>query len=109
MLHFLLQFCNEALDPASSIYKHIGIAVSHDNHSELIDDVKEQLLMHEGMNQLLLFLTSPAGVGKTTVIKAAEQFCYKFCSSSNILWSDTSFFYTAYTGSAALAFGGRPS
>ena len=59
------------------------------------------------MYQLLLFLTGPAGAGKTTAIKAAERFCFEFCSSCNVLWSDTTFFYTAYTGSAASAFGGR--
>jgi type II secretory pathway predicted ATPase ExeA len=106
MLHFLLRFLNEAPDPASSIYKHIGIAVSHDDHSKFIDDVKEQLLACGGMYQLLLFLMGPAGAGKTTVIRAAEQFCYELCLSCNILRLDTSFFYKAYTGSAAPAFGG---
>ena len=103
---FLLQFVNEALDPSSSIYKHIGIAASHDDHSKFIDDVKEQLLTCEGMYQSLLFLMGPAGAGKTTVIRAAEQFCYELCSSCNILRLDTSFFYKAYTRSAAPAFGG---
>ena len=56
---------------------------------------------------MLLFLTRLAGAGKTTAIKAAKQFCYEFCSSCNIMWTDTSFFYTACTGSAAYAFGGR--
>ena len=57
---------------------------------------------------MLLFLTGPAGAGKTTALKAAEQFCFEFCSPYNILWLDTSFFYTAtaYTGSAASASGG---
>ena len=56
---------------------------------------------------MLLFLTGPAGVGKTTAIKADKRFCFEFCSSCNIMWTDTSFFYTAYTGSAASAFEGR--
>ena len=56
---------------------------------------------------MLLFLTRLAGAGKTTAIKAAEQFCFEFCSSCNIMWTDKSFFYTAYTGSAASTFGGR--
>ena len=56
---------------------------------------------------MLLFLTGPAGAGKTTAIKAAETFCFQFCTSAGIMWTETSFFYTAYTGSAASAFGGR--
>ena len=56
---------------------------------------------------MLLFLTGPAGAGKTTAIKAAETFCFQFCTSAGILWTETTFFYTAYTGSAASAFGGR--
>ena len=30
-----------------------------------------------------------------------------FCTSAGILWTETTFFYMAYTGSAASAFGGR--
>ena len=59
------------------------------------------------MDQLLLFLTGPTGAGKTTVIKAAEQFYYEFCSLCSIMWTDTTNFYTLFTGSAASAFGGQ--
>ena len=43
---------------------------------------------------------------KTTAIKAAETFCYRFSMHAGIRWTDTKFFYTAYTGLAASAFGG---
>lgn len=69
---FLLQFLNDALDPSSLVYKQIGLALHNTNHSDLIDDIKMQLLTRGGMYQLLLFLTGPAGAGKTTAIKAAE-------------------------------------
>ena len=104
---FLLQIINETLDPASSIHKQVGVSISMEDNSELIDNIKQQLLAWGGIDQLPLFLTRPAGAGKTTAINAAEQFCFDFCSSCNIIWMDTSFFYTAYTGSAASAFGGR--
>ena len=68
---------------------------------------KELLMSRGGQEQLRLFLTGPAGAGKTTAIKAAETFCYRFCLSAGIPWTPTTFFYTAYTGSAASAFGGR--
>jgi len=52
--------------------------------------------------------SSLVGTGKTTAIKAAEHFCYECCLSWKIMWADTSFLYTAYTGPAASAsaFGG---
>jgi len=103
---FLLQLLKEALDPKSIVHTQIGLAMSQDDNSVMIDGIKEQLLARGGMDQPLLFLTGPAGAGKTTAIKAAELFCYEFCSSCNIMWTDTSFFYTVYKGSAASAFGG---
>ena len=51
---------------------------------------------------LVMFLTGPAGVGKTTAVKLAQCFCFKFCQAVSILWSDRTFLFTAYTGSAAL-------
>ena len=68
---FLLELLNEALDPTSSVHRQMGVTISLDNNSELIDNLKEQLLVHEGMDQMLLFLTGPAGPGKTTALKAA--------------------------------------
>ena len=69
--------------------------------------VKKLLKSRGGTEQLRLFLTGPAGAGKTTAIKAAETFCFRFSMHCGIRWTDTTFFYTAYTGSAASAFGGR--
>ena len=80
--------------------------LSQDQQSSL-NTVKKLLKSRGGEDQLRLFLTGPAGAGKTTAIKAAETFCYRFCMHAGIQWTDTSFFYTAYTGSAASAFGGR--
>jgi hypothetical protein len=103
----LLQLLNDALDPTSSVHAQIGIAISQDDNCDMIDNIREQLLVRGGMDQLLLFLTGSVGAGKTTTIKAAERFCYEICSSCNIMWTYTSFFYTAYTGLAASAFGGH--
>ena len=82
---FLLQSLNKALDPTSCVCRQIGIAISPEDNSEMIDDITEQFLTREGMDQLLLFLTGQAGAGKTTAIKAAEWFCYEFCSSCYIM------------------------
>ena len=72
-----------------------------------IQKLEKQLHARGGKDQLRLFLTGPAGAGKTTALKAAEHFCFEFCSFCGIPWYPTTFFYTAYTGAAASAFGGR--
>lgn len=105
--NFLLQLINEALDPTSSVYKHVRVSLYMGDNSELIDDVKEQLLAHGSVDRMLLFLTGPGGAGLTTAIKTAKRFCFEFCSACNIMWTDATFFYKASTGSAASAFGGR--
>jgi putative protein kinase ArgK-like GTPase of G3E family len=66
----------------------------------------KKLKARGGMEQLIMFLTGPAGAGKSTAVTVAQRFCFKFCQAVGILWSDRTFFPTAYTGSAALLFGG---
>ncbi len=39
-------------------------------------------------------------------MKIAQQFCYEYCIAVGIMWSDKTFIFTAYTGSAASLFGG---
>jgi hypothetical protein len=59
-----------------------------------------------GREQMLLFLMGPAGSGKSTAVMVAQQFCYEFCPAVGVMWSDTTFLFTVYTGSAAFLFGG---
>ncbi len=59
-----------------------------------------------GQEQLLLFLTGPAGSGKSTAMRVAEKFCYEFCLAVGVMWSDTTFLCSAYTGSTASLIGG---
>ena len=53
-----------------------------------------------------MFATGLAGAGKSTGIKVAQRFCYEFCKAASIMWNDNTFYFTAYTGSAAATFGG---
>jgi hypothetical protein len=53
-----------------------------------------------------MFLTGPAGSGKSTAVKVAQQFCYDFCLAVSVMWGDITFLLTAYTGAAASLFGG---
>jgi hypothetical protein len=59
-----------------------------------------------GRDQLLMFLTGPAGLEKSTAMKVEQQFCYEFCIAVGKMWSDKTFIFTAYTGLAASLFGG---
>ena len=55
---------------------------------------------------MIMFVTGLAGSGKSTGINVARRFCFEFCRAASIMWEDNTFFFTAYTGSAAAAFGG---
>jgi hypothetical protein len=81
---------------------------STNNSSNAIDHAKLEIKLKAlgGKEQLLMFLTGPAGAGKTTAVKIAERFCFEFCKAVGILWHDNRFMFTAYTGSAASTFGG---
>ena len=70
-----------------------------------IKDIIEELEARGGNQQLLMFLTGPAGAGKSTAIKVSQRFCFKFSRAVGTLWSDSSFLFTAYTGSVASLFG----
>jgi hypothetical protein len=71
-----------------------------------VNDVIKNLKARGGHDQPLMFLTGPAGLGKNTPMKIAQQFCYEFCIALGVMWSDKTFIFTAYTGLAASLFGG---
>jgi hypothetical protein len=72
------------------------------------NDTIKKLKARGERDQLLMFLSRPAGSGKSAAMKVAQaqQFCYEFCIAVGIMWSDKTFIFTAYTGSAASMFGG---
>ena len=71
-----------------------------------IKDIVRRLEARGGQSQLIMFLTGPAGSGKSTAVKVAHQFCYDFCLAVGVMWSNRTFLFTAYTGAAASLFGG---
>jgi len=71
-----------------------------------IDDIVTRFKAGGGQEQLIMFLTGPAGSGKSSALMVAQQFCYEFCLSVGVMWGDKTFLFTAYTGSAASLFGG---
>ena len=62
------------------------------------NDIIAKLKARGGRDQLLMFLTGPAGSGKSTAMRVAQQFCYEFCIAVGIMWSDKTFIFTLYTG-----------
>jgi hypothetical protein len=49
------------------------------------NDVVEKLKARGGRDQLLMFLTGPAGLDESTAIKVAQQFCYESCIAVGIM------------------------
>jgi hypothetical protein len=54
-----------------------------------------------------MFFTGPAGLGRSTTMRVAEQFCYELCVAIGVMWCKRMFLFTAYTGSAASLIGGK--
>ena len=58
------------------------------------------------MQQLIMFLTGPAGCGKSTCVEPAQTYCHKCCQLAGLPFDDTTFYFTSTTGSSACLFGG---
>lgn len=73
-------------------------------------DVRERIVnkLYElgAKEQLIMFMTGPAGAGKSTSIEVAQQFCFEFCRSLSLMWNSNTFLFTALSGCAAALFGG---
>lgn len=101
---FLLGLLTQDED-GSTLLGGLWTAIGKDTMND-IEALKQELRERGGREQLLMFVTGFAGAGKSTAIKIAQKFCYEFCKATSIMWADNTFLFTAYTGSAAAAFGG---
>ena len=45
-------------------------------------------------------------LSQSTAVKIACCFCFDFCRSADIMWSDYTFLFIAYTGTAAMEVAG---
>ena len=102
---FLLGLVNDGSDKNTKLGSYLQQTLEIASITDAIDIIKK-LKARGGRDQLLMFLTGPAGSGKSTAMKIAQQYCYEFCIAVGIMWSDKTFIFTAYTGSAASLFGG---
>jgi hypothetical protein len=101
---FLLELVEEGRNKNSILGKYLGSALG--STKEDIDLLVENLKARGGMSQLLMFLTGPAGAGKSTAVKVAQRFCFEFCAAVSVMWHDETFYFTACSGSAAALFRG---
>ncbi len=100
---FLLGLVNNGSDKNTKLGAFLQQTMEIPTTTDAKDDI-EKIKARGGRDKLLMFLTGPAGLGKSTAIKVAQQFCYEFCIAVGIMWSDKTFIFTAYTGSAASLF-----
>ena len=70
------------------------------------DSLVRELNAKGGMEHLIMFITGPAGCGKSTTMEAAQHYCHRFCTAIAAAFNDYTFYFTATTGSAAALFGG---
>ena len=66
----------------------------------------KELKICGGDGQLLMFLTGPAGAGKSTAVTVARRFCFDFSMALGSIWTDSTFLFTAYTGSSVMVING---
>ncbi len=102
---FLLGLLNDGSDKNTKLGAYLQQTMEIATTADA-NDVINKLKARGGRDQLLMFLTGPAGLGKSTAMKIAQTFCYEFCIAVGIMWSDKAFIFTAYTGLAASLFGG---
>ena len=102
---FLLGLILDGNDSNTNLFKSLNKAMDEDISEAHTQETINKLHARGGQEQLMMFLMGTAGSGKSTTVRAAEQFCYEFCVAVGIMWSNTTFLFTAYTGSAASLMG----
>ncbi len=102
---FLLGLVKEGNDSNTTLFTSLQKTMQGESSKEIADIVKK-IDARGGQEQLLLFLTGHAGSGKSTAMRVAQHFCYEFCVAVGVMWSDITFLFTAYTGSAGSLIGG---
>jgi hypothetical protein len=102
---FLLGLVNDGRDKNTKLGAYLQQTMEITSTADANNIIKK-LKARGGRDQLLMFLTGPAGSRKSTAMKVAQQFCYEFCIAVGIMWSDKTFIFTAYTVLAASLFGG---
>jgi hypothetical protein len=102
---FLLGLVKDGNDSNTAFFTSLQKTMGGESSKEIAEIVRK-FEARGGQEQLLLFLTGPAGSGKSTAMRVVKQFCHEFCLAVGVMWSDTTFLFTAYMGFAASLIGG---
>ncbi len=74
---FLLGLIKDGNNPKTTLYLSLQQSMGCPNTTDM--DLVNRLKARGGQDQLLVFLTGPAGSGKSTAVMVAQQFCFGFC------------------------------
>ena len=89
LLGLLNEGCNSNLKLSSYLQQAIPDEVDERNMTDLTQELK----VRGGHDQPIVFLTSAAGARKSTALKGALRFCFKFCLVMGMPWSNYTFFH----------------
>ncbi len=79
---FLLGMVNDGRNPYTKLGKYLQQCMGGStNTATNIEDIIKWLKARGGQEQMIMFLTGPAGSGKSTAVMVAQHFCYEFCSA----------------------------
>jgi hypothetical protein len=71
---FLIDILREC--SGNNLLRSIADVINHTNNISDERRIHEKLKARGGEDSLRMFLTGPAGAGKTTAIKAAQRYCH---------------------------------
>ena len=107
---FMLSMVNEGWEEDTTSIMGFTTTTDEDGMNSETENIKNRIIENlkkiGAKDQLIMFITGPAGAGKSTAITVAQRFCFEFCKSLGIAWKDNTFLFTAMTGCAASLFGG---
>jgi hypothetical protein len=94
---FLHGLVKDGNDSNTTLFTSLQKTMEGGSSKEIADIVKKI-----GGKRWSRAITSvPAGSGKSTAMRVAKQFCNESCVAVGVMCSDTTFLFTAYTGSTA--------
>ena len=85
---FLLGLINEGCDSNLKLSSYLQQAISVEIDEQDMVDLTQELKVRGGHDQLIMFLTGPAGAGKSTALRVARRFCFEFYFAIGMLCSD---------------------
>ena len=102
---FLLYVLDKGTDGDTKLGKLLNASINCTCPDER-NALRKKLLEIGANIELVMFITGPAGCGKSTCVSLAQEYCHKFCQAMGLPFDDNTFYFTSTTGSSAALFGG---